>query len=92
MKILLRFLSVLIALTTQHFANVAAVFLKRERERGENQETVSTSRNDVDAGTETLGNERHRIGKKPLVSCPVCLITYTAAAPTSVASFLPVRT
>jgi hypothetical protein len=49
-----------------HFADVAQELMKRE---GKNEETVSTSRNDVDDGTEKGRNELNRVGKKPLVSC-----------------------
>jgi hypothetical protein len=66
---LLWFLSLLIDLTAQRFADVPQVLMKRER--GENKEMISTPQNGVDASTETRRNEQHRVGEKPLVSCPL---------------------
>lgn len=40
----------------------------KRRERGENRETVSSSRNGVDASNEEDRNDQNRIGEKPPVS------------------------
>jgi hypothetical protein len=68
MENLLQILSSLISFTTQHFADVAHVVMKREENK---VETISTCRNDVYTGNEALRNWQFHVGEKLPVSSPL---------------------
>jgi hypothetical protein len=53
-------------MTTQHFADVAKELKMKESKK--NEETVSSSGNQVDPRNEALGYRTTAVGEKPLVS------------------------